>query len=190
MSSIDVTIPIRPYLKKFLSKNARVDPYFTLSLYGCHVSAIIFECFKEDWAKVSHESDRYMTDKLSIHMPTTVTRYKRFYVDDALVYTIDKRLKSMFDQQLMDYSIISHGITGKLKQSMITFLDFYGINEDDVSLEALYRYFYRTRKKQNSGELIREPRTLLMPGQELPKKKKKAGHARLSENTLGLEFED
>src|SRR3989338_9312030 len=94
----DVVIPIRSYLKKFISYQSPVDPYFELRPLRCHISAIIFESVKNGYQRTKYNPGPLLNDKLTFRMNSSAQKYNRFFIDDQLVGRIDKRLKSMFDQ--------------------------------------------------------------------------------------------
>lgn len=141
---VDINIPIRPYLKKWIASNKDVEP-FVVSLTRCHFSAIILEPLKKNMVKVGTSEKKYLTDSLCCRMTSTVMRESKFWFDQETIMSIDKRLKAMFDQQLIDMVTMTNAKKGDIKESIITFMDFYNLTEDDISWETLVKMYWRSR---------------------------------------------
>lgn len=141
---VDVRIPIRPYLKKFIEHYSGSD-VFEIRLTRCHVSAIIMEALKKERVKVGTKEKRHLSEWLTIRQSSTVMREAKFWWDEETVMIIDHRLKSWFDQQLIDYITIRNQVKGDIKQSIIDFMNYYEMNEDDISVETLIKMYYRAR---------------------------------------------
>lgn len=141
---VDVRIPIRPYLKKFIASNKDVEP-FNVSLTKCHFSALFLEPLKKDVIKVGETEHKYLTDSINLRMSSTVMREGKFWWDHRTVLLIDKRLKAMFDQQLVDYINMANQQKGDIKDSINCFMDYYNLSEDDISWETLFKMYYRAR---------------------------------------------
>jgi len=142
---VDVVIPIRPYLKKWIESNKEVAPYFTVSLTKCHFSALILEPLQKDRVSVGKSEYKFLTGELRCRMSSTVMREKKFWLDIETPLIIDKRLKAMFDQQLVDFITMINQKKGDIKESIFCFLDYYKLTEDDISWETLIKMYYRAR---------------------------------------------
>jgi len=141
---IDVKIPIRPYLKKFISHYAESEP-FQIRLTRCHISAIMMEALKKDRVKCGTKEKKHLSDWLTIRQSSTVMREAKFWWDEETILIIDHRLKSLFDQQLIDYITICNQAKGDIKKSIIDFMNYYEMSEDDISVETLIKMYYRAR---------------------------------------------
>lgn len=145
----DLTIPIQPYLKKYLSSIVEIEP-LTLSNDKCHISAIIFETFKKQ-AEEEDESQNYdtklkaLTDRLFLRFNKDVWILGRGYIDERYFLTIDKRLKAMFDQQLCDYVTIHNKKIGDIQKSIAQFMEHYKISEDDLAAHTVYKMYSRAK---------------------------------------------
>lgn len=72
-------------------------------------------------------------------------REAKFWWDEETIMIIDHRLKSMFDQQLIDYITIRNQVKGDIKQSIMDFMAYYDMTEDDIAVETLIKMYYRAR---------------------------------------------
>jgi hypothetical protein len=142
---VDVKIKIRPYLKQFISSNREVEPFFTVSPTKCHFSSIFLEPLKKDMIKVGESEHKFLTDEIVLRMSPTVMREGKFWWDANTVLLIDKRLKSLFDQQLVDFIMMLTQQKGDIKVSIACFMNYYQISEDMISLETLVKMYYRAR---------------------------------------------
>lgn len=157
--SIDVRIPIRSYLKKFVASHANVEP-FTVSLTRCHFSCIFIEPLEKTQPKAGFKDKDLLNDSLTLKMGPSVMRENRFWWTPEIIMSIDYRLKAMFDQQLIDFITIANRKRGDIKQSIFDFMDYYGITDDDVKWDTLVKMYYRARysstesRRQKMEEVI------------------------------------
>lgn len=142
---IDVRIPIRKYLKKFVSSHAPVDPFFEIKLTRCHFSAVFIEPLKKNRPQAGTKDKDHLDDELILRMGSSVMREAKFWFSEETIMSIDYRLKSMFDQQLIDHVTMSNKNKGDIKISILEFMNYYSITEDDVSWDALTKMYYRAR---------------------------------------------
>lgn len=149
MQPFEISIPIRPYLKKFVASYADVEP-FNLSLTRCHVSGLILESLKKDYKRVDLKDKKALTDRLRFTMSSETQKKKRFWMDERTVEILDYRLRAMFNQQLCDFITISQEERGDIKKSALKFLAFYKIPEDDLQWETVAKMYYRARHEAPS----------------------------------------
>lgn len=142
---VDVKIRIRPYLKKWISSNREVEPYFTVSPTKCHFSALFLEPLKKDMIKVSEGDHKFLTSDFTLRMSPSVMREGKFWWDANTVLLIDKRLKAMFDQQLVDFINIANQQKGDIKESIYAFMEYYDLTDDDIHWDTLVKMYYRAR---------------------------------------------
>lgn len=141
---VDVIIPVRPYLKKYVAHYAGAEP-FHIKLTKCHVSAIFMEALKKERVKCGTKEKKHLSDQLTLRMSSTVMREAKFWWDEETIMIIDHRLKSMFDQQLIDYITMRNQSKGDIKQSIADFMEYYQMTEDDISMDTLIKMYYRAR---------------------------------------------
>jgi hypothetical protein len=51
----------------------------------------------------------------------------------------------MFDQQLVDFITMTNKQKGDIKDSIICFMEYYDLSEDEISWETLVKMYYRAR---------------------------------------------
>lgn len=95
--------------------------------------------------RVGESDHKYMTDDITLRMMPSVMKEGKYWWDGSTVLLIDKRLKEMFDQQLVDYISMAKLQRGDIKESIELFMDYYGLSEDMISLETLIKMYYRAR---------------------------------------------
>jgi hypothetical protein len=156
---ITCSIPIRSYLKQFIAKNHDVDP-FKLSIGKCHISAIIFESFKENFKSVSLKEEKHLNDSLIISMSSTAAKHGRFLIDDETIWQIDGRLDDLFHQTLFDFVTMQYEVKGDYYNGILRFMKFYEIDEEMVKFETLVKSYYRYRKSKDNLEMPKKIPTM------------------------------
>lgn len=78
-------------------------------------------------------------------MSSSVMNEKKFWLTSETPLIIDKRLKAMFDQQLVDFITMTNKQKGDIKDSIICFMEYYDLSEDEISWETLVKMYYRAR---------------------------------------------
>jgi len=141
---VDVDIPIRGYLKKFISVSKDTEP-FIVQLSKCHFSAIIYEPLKKPYVKVGISEFKNLDARLKVRMNSTVMRESKFWFDVETIMCIDSRLKAMFDQQLIDFITIMQKKKGDIKESIFAFMEYYNLSDDDIKWDTLVKMYYRAR---------------------------------------------
>lgn len=142
---IDVTIPVRKYLKKFIASHSSVEPYFELKLTRCHFSALFLEPLLKTRPQASLKEKDHLNDELVLRMGPSVIREKKFWFTEETIMSVDYRLKAMFDQQLIDHVTMSNEKIGDIKVSILGFMNYYDITEDDIPWDTLTKMYYRAR---------------------------------------------
>jgi hypothetical protein len=150
--NIEVKIPIKAYLKKFISKNHPVEP-FIISTGKCHLSALILDPIKKDFSKPTLKVDKEVYTDLRIIVPTNSNK---FWFDEETVLRINQRLKSLFDQQLCDMVSITNERKGDIFKRVKEFTDYYNITEDELKFETIVKMYYRARYPEEREKLIKE----------------------------------
>lgn len=138
---IEVKIPIKKYLKKFIAKTHETEP-FVISTGKCHFSALIMDPIKKDYHKTFLKPDGSDYTDLSVMIPLNE---RKFTVDKETILRINQRLKSMFDQQLFDMVSIYNQKKGNIFDGIQEFVDYYNISEDDLKFETIVKKYYRAR---------------------------------------------
>lgn len=165
MEAFEITIPIRGYLKKFIASNHEISP-FKVRITKCAISGLILESLKKDFKRSEDFSTKELNDKFTFSMSAELQKKNRFWMDERVVKILDSRLKDMFDQQLTDFVTINNEKIGDIKVSILQFMDYYGITEDDLPWETVCKMYYRARhgvpsvKQERMQKIINEQLSL------------------------------
>jgi hypothetical protein len=146
--TITVKIPIRSYLKKFIAGSNNVEP-FKVSIKRCHFSAIILEPLQKEKVIVKEVAKIRWNDELICAFDTDSLKEKKFWISIEAMNSIDFRLKSLFDQSLIDFININHKRGTTIEENILKFLNYYQISEDDLSVETAQKMYYRARYPQH-----------------------------------------
>lgn len=151
--TIKVTLPIRSYLKKFIAKFKSVEP-FHLEQKRCHFSAIILEPLENEDPKCGEIEKIRFNEELTCIYHSAELRKKAFSISHESVLLIDFRLKTMFDQQLVDFiTMVRQGADMTIEDAILLFCKHYEITDDDLALETVQKMYYRARYPQPKKEL-------------------------------------
>ena len=144
----DITIPVRPYLKKFVAAYSPIDP-FVIKNTKCHFSAL----FLEPLERVYNKKDKLaaksrLSDTLCIRIPQSVMNQKKYFLSTQSILMIDSRLQALFSQQLSDFIKINHIKGDYIEHTIEKFKNYYSIDEDDLPLRTVTQAFYRSGKSK------------------------------------------
>lgn len=146
---LEVQIPIKTYLIKFLAKNNEIEP-FLASTGKCHFSSIILDPLKKDFVKDDLKLDEGKYQNLRVSLPLGENR---FWFDKTSILRINQRLQSMFNQQLCDMVSITNERKGDIFFRVQQFCDYFQIGEDDLKFDAVIKMYYRARYGSNKNEM-------------------------------------
>jgi len=137
----ELVIPLKSYLVKFIAKNHPIEPFFVKSK-NCHFSAIILDQVKRSYYKnlLKYEDGKYIQFRCMLPLSEN-----RFTIDNETVLRINQNLRLMFDQQLIDFISIFIEKKGDIKLACESFMEFYDIQDDDLTFDAMVKMYYRAR---------------------------------------------
>lgn len=141
---IKLVFPIRSYLKKFIGKYTCVEP-FQITAKKCHFSAIILEPLSKKIVVIEKCDKKRLNAELHCTFDSVTDHEKKFWVSSAAIISIDWRLKELFDQQLIDFVTMNHSKQSTIDDNILRFLEYYDITEDDLTLDAAKKMYYRAR---------------------------------------------
>jgi hypothetical protein len=150
----DLTIPVRPYLKKFVAAYSPIDP-FVIKNTKCHFSAL----FLEPLERVYNKKDKLavksrLSDSICIRIPQSVFNQKKYFLSTQSILMIDSRLQALFSQQLSDFIKINHIKGDYIEHTIEKFKNYYSIDEDDLQLRTVTQAFYRSGKTKTPKEKV------------------------------------
>lgn len=147
--AIKIELPIRSYLKKFIAASNEIEP-FHIQNKRCHFSALILEPLGRESIVFADKERVRLNDMLNCIYYSDQLAKKKLNLSHEGILLTDFRLKELFDQQLIDFININHSKSFTIQQSIQKFLDYYKINEDDLSNDTALKMYYRARYPQNS----------------------------------------
>lgn len=147
----DVLIPFPSYLKKFLlhrfnSVDGRI--YITSKKsYGIGLLKILE---KEEKKGHSTKSTSY-NDLLHIKIGPYYSNTRGYFISRKNIAFFIKTVKDEFENSLFDYITMSIVCNKdeKIESLILKFVAFYGINETELSLDALKKAYHRHRQERN-----------------------------------------
>lgn len=156
--TIIINMPLKSYLCKFLTK--KYGTYHKVSInssLGIYLTDLLDKKYRKD--------HRVLKTKTAypFHFPKTIVEKQGFDMSSAKMKKFELFVQKLFRSSLDDYitTSISSGLVIPLeknqykqdvKKAMQQFLECFGISEDDIKLESLYRDYSREKKKL--GQLI------------------------------------
>lgn len=152
-ASISINMPMKSYLVKFLTK--KYGPSHKVSqsgLLGSYLTQLLSKDYKPNSLKVSESSF------FTISFPKTIIEKHGFMITTEKMKRFEEFLKQLFRHSLDVYIniTIAKGLVvdsgnsmyeQDVMKAMKQFLDMYGITEDELKLDSLYRDYSRTRSK-------------------------------------------
>ncbi|WP_340074515.1 hypothetical protein [Leptobacterium sp. I13] len=156
--TITLNIPLKTYLKKYLIQKYGDTHYVSRrSWLGKYLISILDKQYRK--AKVDISKDSFYT----ISVPPTIVKEVGFNISAVKMKYLEEMIQKVFLNDLYSYIEISVGSRLKFlnkeydsinkqntMQAIVQFLKFYEIAEDEVSIDSLYRTFYRYRKSDKS----------------------------------------
>ena len=151
---ITLEIPIKPFLKKFLTKKyGEVHHVKKTSLLG----GIIIDILDKQYRKQSIDVDRKSWYKVSV--PATIVKEVGFDISFLKLKKLGDKIYTIFYNDLENYITLTvendlkffnekHSSINKQNRmkAIAQFLDFYNITEEELKLESVYRTIDRRLK--------------------------------------------
>ena len=151
---ITLDIPIKPYLKKYLTKKyGEVHHVKKNSLLG----GIIIDILDKTYRKKTIDVDRKSFYKVSV--PATIVKEVGFEISFLKLKKLAEKIYTLFYEDLESYINLTIGnelnfhnkkhdsINKQNRLKAISqFLDFYNITEEELKLDSVYRIIDRRLK--------------------------------------------
>lgn len=149
-TKISIKVPIKHFLKKYLSKKVDVSP-FQLTNKGCHISAILLEPVEKGFYPKRETIPDGMDDYIEMELNTSIIKEGRFHLDSQIVVRMNSLLRDKFDDEFFHWvnsSRESWDLDGKapeINECIESFMNYYDLSEDDIAFETLKKSYYRYR---------------------------------------------
>jgi hypothetical protein len=149
---ITVQVPTTSYLRKFALHRANAKKDGRIIVRNVNSIGITM------WKILSRKTYR-VDQRIKTEYPTHITfliseyMYSRsgFELTDSNITIFNRFLKSQFEEGLFDFITINISSVQKstIDEMIMTYLEYYGINENERSLESLLKSYQRWRKARN-----------------------------------------
>ena len=166
MSHYTVTVPVKPYIRKFVNY-IEGDPI--LSSDQSRIWMIIRPCLEKSFCsglskkQIANQTLAF-TDKITIHIPISKMRLYGHSVSVASIILINRILENDFERELSNYverSIRDHVRYKGYKEALFAFAYENQVDlEEDISFDGLKKieYRYRTNIKKICSTVVPSPK--------------------------------
>ncbi len=141
----ETKIPVKKHLKKFIAKEAGSDE---LRLGSSNMYGMLFSCFFTRQQPLSDGSE-LGKDQRWTHIRVNFTfddlRRKGFTMSVESVMQFNKIVELQFRNQLLQQIQLRKGLMANfvLKDTILGFLDYYGIDEDEMKYDTIVKWVQR-----------------------------------------------
>ncbi|MEJ7830818.1 MAG: hypothetical protein WKF91_21615 [Segetibacter sp.] len=148
----ELTIPTKPYLKKYLQALYGEPLFFTINNhFGICIAAFLWRPIQFHHRKelLKIRTDKF-EDKLTINLPMAflTARQSGFYISDNHIITLNKLFENRFEEDLWRFCMAMNLRKRETKDAIEDFCYVYKISiDDDITFEALKKKEWRFRKK-------------------------------------------
>lgn len=146
IDGIKVVIPVRKYLKEYISTYVTLQPYYRLSLEDGVGHIIIALLQKPTFCHEPKEPD--YDDALVVVIPRGYAVFNRLEMTNKAVFAFNLMLDQMLKMQFRQYMHTSVLFGMDHKVAIANFCRIYNLSLDDtIEYETLKKDYYRHRKR-------------------------------------------
>jgi len=152
-----LVVPVRPAVEKYLRRRLHLAPEqaFQLTKKGTAGRFLYHllrnpEQDRQYSVTVAEYSRRFMVTISNQHAWLKGCRH----LTDQGVHDFNRQVEDLIEQEFhtkLD-TLAEYGIEFETKGQALRFMDLYGFTEDDLTLDALIKSYYRYRKAQREGQ--------------------------------------
>lgn len=146
----ELSIPIRPHLKKMIALNNDVNPFKIKQ--RCHYGQIIFGNLERNYIDAKPPTSKEFTDKITVLIAPELSKQNRVHFGSKTVASIHQALNSLFYDKLFTFLDATAQGKGDIRSNVDRFFEIYGINEDDLKRETVIKKYYRHRKSNHEND--------------------------------------
>lgn len=157
---ITLNIPLKPYLKKYLTqKYGNIHCVSRRSWLGRYLIDLLDKNYRKTKTEIKKD------DYYPISISSSIVKEVGFDISTTKLKHLVEMIDKVFKNDLYSYVEVSVGSNLKFynpehdslnKQNTLRaigqFLHFYAITEDEISVDSIYRTFYRDRKNDKNKE--------------------------------------
>lgn len=141
---IEIKIPIRSYLKKFIAYTHPVEPFALSNGKNCAYSSIFLERLGKGFQPLKEEYKDY-NDTLTLLMNSSICRYNSFNITPETITHIDGKLRDLFMRQMFITIDLIEEKKGDIFAAIRDYMKQLDITEEDIKFETLIKNYYRYR---------------------------------------------
>jgi len=147
--AITVDFPVKRYLRKYLQTKYGTNLLVASrsNALGYLVIALLNRTPDEPVVKDTYD------DVFAVRVPESIYTSNGLYITGKQMVMFNKIVDKLFREELFHYIMMAHRFHGqKFSYALNEFLNYYGINEDDINSESLLKDFKRRKiKMMNHG---------------------------------------
>ncbi|KAA8483749.1 hypothetical protein BDE36_1787 [Arcticibacter tournemirensis] len=157
-----ILLPVRPHIKKYLEVQFGKQLAVSSRGYIPHLLRLMLEKHeKMDPSKV-RPSQRMIDDKnfvgYPIYVGSSLRKTKGSFISEKNILAFNEDVDDHLKEEMFRFI---HAHPGKIDSvvdyNIIRFRDFYDISEDELSFDALKRWYYRNRQRIDERKHAPEP---------------------------------
>lgn len=135
-----VRIPVLPYVKKVLLHEYGPEP---ISVMGYSILGKYLSAFPLDFPNEEHDEKSY-GEEVTFHISSNLyPHFKKYETLFQAGYYFEKVVQRM----LLAHIEAQHRLGGKILDAIEDWYDMYGIEEDDLRMDAVYELWKQYKKK-------------------------------------------
>lgn len=158
-SFLTATIPVKPYLLKFVHYYEKINPGEPLNINNGGALAynlMLLASNKNELRKASTKSyygvENELTAKLRFTINTKMQTLNRMFWHRDAVVQINTFLYLQFNEYLQQFIEMNQSMDPSLqyRDLIMRWMDMLGINDDDIDYDSIKKANYRFREKKNN----------------------------------------
>lgn len=150
---VSLVVPVRPVVAKYLRRKLHLGPEqpFKLTKKGT-IGRTLYHILRNP------QQDRQYTESVATYagsFDVSISSQMCWlngcrHLTAQAVHDFNRQVEDMMEEEFHHELVVlaKHGVKFETRAKALEFMDGYGLTEDDVSLEALIKSYYRYRKAQ------------------------------------------
>lgn len=144
---ISIKVPTSHYLKKFILKRLKSKDSCVIIKDNRSDFIVLWKILSKAPYRVRRYKFGNYETEIQFWVSEYFTKYSGFELHKLNIYIFNQYLKKRFDEEMSHYIMINieNGYYSNIEHLIKSFLDFYGITEDEKSLGSCIKSFQRWR---------------------------------------------
>lgn len=141
------TIPVKPYLLRYLSSKHETDP-FILSERNRYGLFIIKSLRHSHIVRTGKYTMDFKTEPMRVEIKEHYEQSYGIHISDRDMYHFNSILQDEFYEEMLKFVGYRYtGRKGEIKRALHDFCEFYKISEDDLPFRTLQKQWERQRHR-------------------------------------------